>query len=98
MLSRLISCDRVQHGLHRPRGLHDVVVVVVVVMVMVTVMVIVMGRMMVSLGMRTMVVSAVSIAGQEADQNQGQAPTSKAIVGTSRCRFEATTAAGTTVA
>ena len=27
--------------------------------------------------MRTMVVSAVSIAGQEADQNQGQAPTSK---------------------
>ena len=44
------------------------------VVVMVMVMVMVVGRMMVSLAMRTMVVSAVSIAGQEADQNQGQGP------------------------
>ena len=37
----------------------------------------VMGRMMVGLGTRTMVMSTVAIAGQEANQDQGQAPASK---------------------
>ena len=48
-----------------------------VVMAVVVFMIMFMDRMMVSLGMRTMVVSAVSIAGQEANQNQGKAPASK---------------------
>ena len=63
------------------------------------VMVMVVGGMMVSLAMRTMVVSAVSIAGQEANQNQGQAPASKSQCGHIAVSFEtATCAAGTTVA
>ena len=52
---------------------------------------------MVSLAMRTMVVSAVSIACQEANQNQGQAPTSKSQCGHIAVSLEAT-ARGTTVA
>ena len=58
----------------------------------------VMGDMMVGLTMRTMVVSAVSIACQEANQNQGQAPTSKSQCGHIAVSLEATAGAGTTVA
>ena len=57
-------------------------------------MTIIVGRMMVGLGMRSMVMAAVSIAGQEANQNQGQAPAAKSECGHIAVTFEAATKCG----